>query len=54
MPMKESLMLDKESIEHVQDEVTNVLAKDKAITEQRITAVALLVQELMLVYRREF
>ena len=31
--MKESLTLDKESVEHVQDEVKNVFAKDRAFAE---------------------
>ena len=52
--MGESRALTRENIEQAQDEVRGELAQEKGMTEQRITAIVLLMQELMLVYQDAF
>ncbi len=49
--MKESSTLTLESIEAITNKVKRELAKDKGASEQRISSVLLLMEELMLVYR---
>ena len=52
--MKESSTLTMESIDHALELIRGEISKDKGITEQRITAVLMLMQELMLTYRSAF
>ena len=54
MQVKISSTLTEECMERVQFEVENEFAKDKGKSEQSITAILLLMQELMLVYRDAF
>ena len=54
MQVKISSTLTEECMERVQFEVENGLAKDRGKSEQSITAILLLMQELMLVYRDAF
>ena len=54
MQVKEDFTLTAENVDHVRGEIERELAKDKGTTEQRVTAVLLLMQELLLVYRDAF
>ena len=53
--MKESTStLTMESIKQISEKVKREVSKDRGITEQRITAVLMLMQELMMTYREAF
>ena len=52
--MKENSTLTMELIENVHDEAKLELSEDKGKSEQRVTAVLLLIQEIMLAYRKAF
>jgi len=52
--MKETSALTLESIEATRDKVEHELTKDKGISEQRVSTILMLMEELMLVYRSAF
>ena len=52
--MKETCTLALESIEAIRDKVEHELTKDKAIAEQRVSTILMLMEELMLVYRNAY
>ena len=52
--MKETSTLTLESIEAIRDKIEHELTKDKAIAEQRVSTILMLMEELMLVYRNAY
>lgn len=52
--MKEISTLTLESIEAMRDKVEHELTKDKGVSEQRVSTILMLMEELMLVYRGAF